>query len=152
MYTSVHTPFLSWDRDCMRSVKRDHAIAQLDSLLLYVAHDCTVYIGDVLDLYKDKGDASLIVLVPVRLGGEALNPIYIPCVQVGGHLTWLGPARRYLPPPSLHAVTIRYGSQRGDHRWKAQTLSLLRRVSRYTDTCTHKHSLLLYMYTCFADT
>lgn len=66
----------------MGHAKRDGTVPQVDSLMVYVAHDCTVYIGDVLDLYKDETSKSLLVLVPVRLGGEALNSIYIPCVKV----------------------------------------------------------------------
>lgn len=41
-----------------------------------------VYIGDVLDIFTDDPDQSLLVLVPVRLGGESLNSIYVPCVKV----------------------------------------------------------------------
>lgn len=43
---------------------------------------CAVYVNDVLDLFGDSESKGLILLVPVRLGSEALNSIYIPCVKV----------------------------------------------------------------------
>ena len=41
-----------------------------------------VYVNDVLDLFEEDDNQGLLLLIPVRLGSEALNPIYIPCVQV----------------------------------------------------------------------
>lgn len=40
-----------------------------------------MYVSDVLELFREKPDQALILLVPVRLGSEVLNPIYIPCIQ-----------------------------------------------------------------------
>ncbi|KAK7175455.1 hypothetical protein R3I93_002383 [Phoxinus phoxinus] len=63
--------------------------SELSSLAVYVAQDCTVYIGDVLTLCGTSrvdqsvrsGWKSLVLLVPVRLGSDVLNPTYIHCVK-----------------------------------------------------------------------
>ncbi|XP_062872434.1 cysteine protease atg4da-like [Trichomycterus rosablanca] len=63
------------------------AVSDVRDLAVYVAQDCTVYIHDVLRLFEDAHYASptkhkaLIILVPVRLGGDTLNPAYADCVK-----------------------------------------------------------------------
>eukprot|EP00731_Ephydatia_muelleri_P017974 Em0011g14a len=51
-----------------------------NTLSAYVAHDCTVYIGDIEKLFED-GKRSVLLLVPIRLGSDVFNRIYIPCVK-----------------------------------------------------------------------
>ncbi|KAM6957107.1 cysteine protease atg4da-like [Aplochiton taeniatus] len=64
---------------------------ELPHLTVYVAQDCTVYLEDVRRLCERlpaEGSSvtsaswkSVIVLVPVRLGGGSLNPSYVECVK-----------------------------------------------------------------------
>nr|XP_057906038.1 cysteine protease atg4da-like isoform X2 [Doryrhamphus excisus] len=70
--------------------KASEASSLLPDLVIYVAQDCTIYKEDVkvlcappcgipaetIQLWK-----SVILLVPVRLGGQDLNPAYIACVK-----------------------------------------------------------------------
>jgi cysteine protease ATG4 len=64
---------------CLERAKSEHPT--LKKLLVYLARDCTVYMKDVEHLFDVNDGGSLLLLVPIRLGGESLNPIYIPCVQ-----------------------------------------------------------------------
>ncbi|XP_056460802.1 cysteine protease atg4da-like [Gadus chalcogrammus] len=70
------------------------AAADVPNLAVYVAQDCTIYLEDVRRLCREplprdgslQGSPglawkSLLVLVPVRLGGQDLNPSYTACVK-----------------------------------------------------------------------
>ncbi|XP_014858840.1 PREDICTED: cysteine protease ATG4D-like [Poecilia mexicana] len=60
------------------------ASADLPNLVIYVAQDCTIYLQDVRGLCErplPQSWKSIIVLVPVRLGGQELNPSYITCIK-----------------------------------------------------------------------
>lgn len=55
---------------------------EFDNITVYVAQDSTVYVQDVYSLCRkvNKPWTSLILLVPVKLGTDKLNPIYGPCL------------------------------------------------------------------------
>ncbi|XP_051904762.1 cysteine protease atg4da-like isoform X1 [Hippocampus zosterae] len=71
--------------------KAAEASADLPNLAIYVAQDCTIYKDDVKELCRRRLSGSsaaslqpwraVILLVPVRLGGQELNSAYITSVK-----------------------------------------------------------------------
>lgn len=55
---------------------------EFDDLCVYVAQDCAIYLQDIKEQCTKPNGAwkALIILVPVRLGAEKLNPIYGACL------------------------------------------------------------------------
>ena len=69
---------------------------ELDTLRVYIAQDCTVYLDDLkqscskscnydcdetdYEVIDDKWK-SLVLLIPLRLGGERMNPTYDSCLK-----------------------------------------------------------------------
>ncbi|XP_077118141.1 cysteine protease ATG4D [Ranitomeya variabilis] len=62
---------------------------QVPELSVYVSQDCTVYRADVEQLLGTDGlvtdmsntGRAVIILIPVRLGGESFNPVYKQCIK-----------------------------------------------------------------------
>lgn len=72
-------------------IRKAVSASDLSDLVVYVAQDCTVYKGDIVKMCERPRPESprarevpwkaLILLVPVRLGSDTLNPAYTECVK-----------------------------------------------------------------------
>ncbi|XP_064415944.1 cysteine protease ATG4C isoform X2 [Latimeria chalumnae] len=70
----------------MRKAVEEATDPELQGITIYVAQDCTVYNADVIARQQsttgsEKDTKAVIILVPVRLGGEKTNPSYLEFVK-----------------------------------------------------------------------
>ncbi|KAG1941064.1 cysteine protease ATG4C [Pimephales promelas] len=81
----------------LRKAVDEAADAMLKGISVYVAQDCTVYSADVIDSHSAQKSShcdpqglntgavpdsrAVIILIPVRLGGEKINPEYLSFVK-----------------------------------------------------------------------
>ena len=76
----------------LRNAVNQSSHPTLETFRVYVARDCTIYKQDVVRVCtrckncqnptcQDKFWRSVLILVPIRLGADSLNPIYIPCLE-----------------------------------------------------------------------
>ncbi|KAG2461483.1 cysteine protease ATG4C [Polypterus senegalus] len=77
----------------LRKAVEESTDPELQGITVYVAQDCTVYSGDVIDSHRKSAKGSgprtstrtyrsaVIILIPVRLGGEKTNPEYFDFVK-----------------------------------------------------------------------
>ncbi|KAK1785643.1 hypothetical protein P4O66_018994 [Electrophorus voltai] len=111
-------------------------LSEVGSIAVYVAQDCTVYMGEVERLcqtsqpHVSTGGRSVIILVPVRLGGEALNLAYVDCVKRG---TFIQPTRADLG--SAQACRVAMTSAAGHRRADGRTVSKMS-FHRMDPSCT----------------
>ncbi|XP_059840403.1 cysteine protease ATG4C isoform X1 [Hypanus sabinus] len=69
----------------LRRAVEDAVEPELQGITVYVAQDCTVYIADVMEKHSQTVECGIpgssdknavVILIPVRLGGEKVNPEY----------------------------------------------------------------------------
>lgn len=69
----------------LRRAVEDAVEPELQGITVYVAQDCTVYIADVMEKHLQTHEHGMpnssernavVILIPVRLGGEKVNPEY----------------------------------------------------------------------------
>ncbi|NP_001007883.1 cysteine protease ATG4C [Xenopus tropicalis] len=66
----------------LRKAIEESSDPELQGITIYVAQDCTIYSADVYDLQCNKGtEKAVVILVPVRLGGERTNMEYFEFVK-----------------------------------------------------------------------
>lgn len=66
----------------LRKAIEESVDPELRGITIYVAQDCTIYSGDVYDQQNNSDcERSILILVPVRLGGERTNMEYFEFVK-----------------------------------------------------------------------
>ncbi|KAM3915761.1 cysteine protease ATG4C isoform 1-T2 [Leptodactylus fuscus] len=66
----------------LRKANEESTDPELQGISIYVAQDCTIYCDDVYDQQNNTDcDKAVLILVPVRLGGERTNTEYFEFVK-----------------------------------------------------------------------
>uniref|UniRef100_A0A8C5PLU7 Cysteine protease n=1 Tax=Leptobrachium leishanense TaxID=445787 RepID=A0A8C5PLU7_9ANUR len=66
----------------MRRAMEEASDPELKEISIYVAQDCTIYTGDVYEQINNAdGEKAILILIPVRLGGERTNTEYFEFVK-----------------------------------------------------------------------